>query len=308
MLDFDGSRKWRRREFAIAAGFTVLAALLRISPSAYQEPIRSAIRSTVLRPFVAAQGRIAANRARSGDISLIRAQRDSLAALAIAQTSLSEENRRLRAMLGLGSRAGTRFIPAQVLRVGLAGTEGRFLIDVGTADGVASGSPVVAPEGLVGVIVNADEKTAEAIDWSHGDFRVSAMTADGQAYGIVEASRRGSPEEYALRLTGAPFHSDIRPGTAIVTSGRGQLYPRGIPIGTVLGIEEADTGWRKSYLIRPAVRPEAARQVLVGRVGESGTDVADVWQVTVPPDTATAPEPGSPASSSARTPTGNGPR
>jgi rod shape-determining protein MreC len=307
VLDFDGSRKWRRREFAIAAGFTVLAALVLISPSAYKDPIRSALRNTVLRPFVAAQGRIAANRARSGDISLIRAQRDSLAALAIAQTSLSEENRRLRAMLGLGSRAGTRFVPAQVLRVGLAGTEGRFLIDAGTVDGIAVGSPVVAPEGLIGVVVSVDANSAEAIDWSHGDFRVSAMTADGEAYGIVEASRGRSREEDALRLTGAPFHSDIRPGTAIVTSGRGQLYPRGIPIGTVLGIEEADTGWRKSYLIRPAVRPEAARQVLVGRVGESGTDVADVWQVTVPPDTTTAREAASPASGNART-TGNGPR
>jgi rod shape-determining protein MreC len=307
VLDFDGSRKWRRREFAIAAGFTVLAALVLISPPAYQEPIRSAIRKTVLRPFVAAQGRIAANRARSGDISVVRAQRDSLAALAIAQASLSEENRRLRAMLGLGTRAGTRFVPAQVLRVGLAGTEGRFLIDVGTAVGIGVGSPVVAPEGLLGVVVGVDQNSAEAIDWSNGDFRVSAMTADGEAYGIVEPSRR-TPDEVALILTGAPFHSDIRPGTAIVTSGRGELYPRGIPIGTVQSIDEADTGWRKSYLIRPAVRPEAARQVLVGKAGEPGTDVADVWQVTVPPDTTKPSEPVSPASTAARTPTGNGPR
>jgi hypothetical protein len=53
-------------------------------------------------------------------------------------------------------------------------------------------------------------------------------------------------------------------------------------VGTVLGIDEADTGWRKSYLIRPAVRPEAARQVLVG-IAPAG-DLSDVWRTAAPPD------------------------
>ena len=89
-----------------------------------------------------------------------------------------------------------------------------------------------------------------------------------------------------LALTGAPFHSDIQPGSRVVTSGRGDL-PRGILLGTVLGIDEADTGWRKSYLLRPAVRPEAVRTVLV-RVGEGVGDLGDVWSVSAPPDTAAA--------------------
>jgi rod shape-determining protein MreC len=302
VLDFDGTRKWRRREAAVAAAFTVAALLLWLLPPTYQEPIRRSLRTTVLRPFVMAQARITANRLRSIDISQIRAQRDSLAALAVAQTSLSEENRRLRSMLDLSSRAGARFRPAQVLRVGTAGAEGTFLLDVGSADGVAAGSPVVAPEGLLGVVVTVDEHAAQAINWSHGEFRVSAMTADGQAYGIIEP---GAGD--VLILTGAPFHGDIRPGTRVVTSGRGQLYPRGIPIGTVLGIEEADTGWRKSYLVRPAVRPEAAAHVLVATVGQQGANVADLWQIGVPDDSGAAAPPaarqpatGSPAGGAVR--------
>jgi hypothetical protein len=57
-----------------------------------------------------------------------------------------------------------------------------------------------------------------------------------------------------------------------------------VPVGTVLGIEEADTGWRKSYLLRPAVRPEAARHVLVG-IAPAG-DLSDVWHTAAPPDPA----------------------
>lgn len=304
MLDFDGTRKGRRRDAAIAAVFVILAALLLLLPPSYQVPLRAAIRATILRPFISAQARVVANRARNVDVSRLRAQRDSLAALAIAQSSLSEENRRLRGVLELRARGGARLAPGQVLRLGTAGTESRFIVDVGSEDGVAPGSPVVAAEGLLGVVVEVDERRSQAIDWSHPNFRVSAMTVDGEAYGIVEARRGRFREEDVLVLTGAPFHSDIRPGTRIVTSGRGELYPRGIPIGTVLGIEEADTGWRKSYVIRPAVRPEAAVTVLVARAGLQSDDVADLWQVTVPPDSAEAPAPQTPPAGA----TGNGGR
>lgn len=290
MLDFDGTRKWRRREAAIAAAFLFLAVVLLLLPSTYQEPLRAGIRNTVLRPFLIAQVRITAGRALRVDVSRIRAQRDSLAALAVAQSSLSEENRQLRAMLGLAARAQTLFVAAQVLRLGTSGASSTFLVDVGLADGIGVGSPVIAPEGLLGVVIRADQHTAQAIDWSSSEFKVSAMSTDGASYGIVEARPGRFREEDVLLLTGAPFHSDIRPGTRIVTSGRGERYPRGIPVGTVLGIQDADTGWRKSYLLRPAVRPEAALHVLVGRLADGGLEAADLWQITVPPDTALADE------------------
>jgi cell shape-determining protein MreC len=110
------------------------------------------------------------------------------------------------------------------------------------------------------------------------------MTANGSSYGLVEARRGRFREEDLLVLTGAPFHSDIQPGSRVVTSGRGELFPRGVMVGTILGIEDADTGWRKSYLIRPAVRPESAGQVLVG-IGPAG-DLSDLWHVAAPPDPA----------------------
>ena len=255
-------------------------------PSAYQQPLRETLRRTVLRPFLLAQERIGAQRARTVDVSQVRAQRDSLAALVAAQTTLSEENRRLRELIGLGGRAGHAFIPAQVLRLGLAGAESTFVLNVGTADGVAVGSPVIAPEGLIGVVWEVDANAAQAIDWTNEEFQVSAMTADGEAYGIVEARRGRFREEDLLLLKGAPFHSDIRPGRLIVTSGRGDLYPRGIPIGTVVSIDEADTGWRKSYVLRPAVRPEEVMHVLVGLAPEPGADLTALWNMAPAPDTA----------------------
>ena len=282
MLDFDGTRKARQRDAALAAGVFLLALILFFLPDAYQNPIRAVLRNTVLQPFLLAQETVAAQRSRAADITRLRAQRDSLAALVAAQASLAEENRRLRDLQGLRARAGAAFIPAEVLRVGLSGAESTFMISVGSEDGVRVDAPVIAPEGLIGRVISVDRSRAQVTDWTHPQFKVGAMTSDGSAYGIVSSRRGRFREEDYLALEGAPFHSDIQPGRLVVTSGRGSLYPRGVPIGIVIGIEEADTGWRKSYMLRPAARSESLTHVLVG-VG-SAADLSTLWNVPPVPD------------------------
>jgi rod shape-determining protein MreC len=290
---FEGPRKGRWRNVGMAAAFLVVALFLFFLPTDYQSPIRTTLRATVLRPFLLAQSELVSRGAAQVDVTALRAERDSLAAVVAAQASLAEENRRLRQLMGLRNRAPRSFIPAELVRIGTAGGESTFLLNVGMDDGVRVGSPVIASGGLLGVIWEAGGSSSQAIDWTHPDFRASAMTADGEAYGIVESRRGRYREEDQLALVGAPFHVDVAPGTRVVTSGRGGVYPRGILLGTVIGIEEADTGWRKSYLVRPAVRPEAATHVLVGLPGQNGyDDLSALWSGsapvdTVPPGTAT---------------------
>lgn len=233
-----------------------------------------------MRPFLTLRGWVAERRAEREDLVLVRAQRDSLAAVSAAQAVLAEENARLRALLSLSERAGPQFRAAQLLRLGTGAAEGTFLLDAGADDGVVVGSPVLAVGGLVGVVKEVYGGTAQGIDWTHPEFRVSGMTADGQVYGIVEPRRGTYREEDLLLMTGAPFHSDVLPGARIVTSGRGEVFPRGVPVGEVIGIENADTGWRKSYVLRPTVRPEAAAQVLVGLAGSGTVDLSAAWEVS----------------------------
>lgn len=290
---FEGPRKGRWRSIGVAATFLVIALFLTFLPQEYQTPIRQALRASVLRPFIIAQSELVARGAQTVDVGAVRAERDSLAAVVSAQASLAEENRRLRQLLGLRNRARQSFVPAELVRVGTQGGESTFLLDVGTDDAVRVGSPVIASGGLLGVVWEVGRTSSQAIDWTHPDFRASAMTADGQAYGIVESRRGRFREEDQLALVGAPFHIDVQPGTRVVTSGRGGVYPRGILLGTVVGIEEADTGWRKSYLVRPAVRPESMTHVLVGIPDEEGLDdLIPLWtSAPAMPDT-TDPEGG----------------
>jgi hypothetical protein len=51
--------------------------------------------------------------------------------------------------------------------------------------------------------------------------------------------------------------------TPVVTSGLGGVFPRGIPIGRIAGIEEVQGQWRKAYRLWPMVEPGSVTHVIV---------------------------------------------
>lgn len=251
------------RQGLVAVGFLLLSLVTLQLPDSQQQWIAETLRSTVLRPFVATQESLVRLRLRAGEIAELRREVDSLVARMTNRSNLVEENRRLRALLELGRRVGPAYRGASVLRPGTEGSASVFLLDVGRSDGVREGAPVLVKEGLVGVVREVQGERSVAMDWTHPDFRASAMTEDGEIYGIVEPRRGDFREVDRLVLTGAPFHATLAEGARIVTSGRGGVYPRGIAIGSVDGLAEEEGGWRKTYWIRPAVAAGSVTHVLV---------------------------------------------
>ncbi|MDX1566677.1 MAG: rod shape-determining protein MreC, partial [Longimicrobiales bacterium] len=252
-----------RRQGVGALFFFGLALVMYFLPPPQQQEVASLLRASVLRPFIATQELVSRTRVQTREASELQQELDSLVSVLANQTTLAEENRRLRALLGLERRIGVDYRAASLLRPGTEGSESMFLLQVAGDAGVRSGAPVIAPEGLVGVVREVGSEGAMGMDWTHPDFRASAMTADGTTYGIVEPGR-DLMNGASLLLTGTPFTTRIEPGTRIVTSGRGGVYPRGIPIGTVVGLAESEGGWRKTYGVEPAVELGAVTHVLVG--------------------------------------------
>jgi rod shape-determining protein MreC len=52
-------------------------------------------------------------------------------------------------------------------------------------------------------------------------------------------------------------------GTVIVTSGLGGVFPRGIPLGSVIGMGRQAEGWERTYLLRPAAAPASVSHVMI---------------------------------------------
>jgi rod shape-determining protein MreC len=283
---YGAERETPRRQVGLAAGVMLLALVVPYLSDDFQAQIAVTLQGTALAPFIAMQERITEGRARAEQIDFLQAELDSLVGVASTQRALIDENRELRELLGLADRAGPRFRPATVLRAG--GSESMFLVNVGARDGVKEGAPVVSARGLVGRIVDVREGNAVGIDWTHPDFRASAMLADGGMFGLVENVRGEFREEDRLMLNGTAYHERAPEGSLVVTSGLSGLMPRGIPVGRIEATAEVQDSWRKSYWLRPLVDPAAVTHVLVETASEEGEDLSRLWAA----DDSVAAEPG----------------
>ncbi len=266
-----------RRQVGIAIAMLVVALVTSYLPPTAQEQIAGALRASVLRPFLATQRSLVAARLRAADVDVLRAHLDSMAAALSTDQALVDENRTLRSLLGLSKRVGPSFRPADVVRPGTPGSESMFILDVGSADGVREGAPVVDRHGLVGVIREVRAHSSVGMDWTHPDFRVSAMIPDGSAYGIVENRRSTFRGGDRLLLDGVAYHESIRAGTPVLTSGLGGLFPRGIPIGRIDRVAGTQAHWRKSYWLTPMVQPASVTHVLVAVGKSTPGDVSRAW-------------------------------
>jgi rod shape-determining protein MreC len=87
-------------------------------------------------------------------------------------------------------------------------------------------------------------------------------------------------------MRGVPFRAKLEPGTLIVSSGLGATYPRGIPVGTVLGELSTPEKWARTYLVKPSVLPEAIGPVLVLLLARTERGVNGVWTTVQAADSA----------------------
>jgi rod shape-determining protein MreC len=256
----------------------VLAAVVLMAlPHERQLTLSTAMRSTILAPVLGLQTWVSEARTAGASIAELAAERDSLTARLLTLQGVEEENLRLRALLGLAERGRGRFRPANLAPAGRAGevVKRSFVLDRGSSAGVSRDAPVVAPGGLVGIVRSVGPRQASGDFWTHPDFRVSAMTVDASVFGIIRPLA-GTP--LAMLLEGAPFQADLPAGTELVTSGLGGIFPRGIPIGTVARQTAEEAGWAKSYLVEPAVHPDAVREVMVLIARADTIDVTGLWE------------------------------
>lgn len=275
-----------RVDLALAAGCLVLSVVALVLPQASRERVSSALRSTVVAPAAALQRRAEVARraflAHDADLRVL----DSVSLRSQRLTGVEQENAQLRRLLGLASSVRWGFVPAELLEGRGLGDEFTVTLSAGRNAGIETLSPVLTPQGLVGVVQRADPSLSVAILWPHPDFRVSGMSADGATYGIATAHRGVAAERYLIELRSVPLRSQLRPGTLVVSSGMGGVFPRGIPIGTVLSEIRTSEAWARTYLLRPAVKfaDLGAVMVLTRERAKSGLD--GVWDLPALADSA----------------------
>ena len=272
-----------RLDTVVFAGCIVLALAASALPTQMREPVAASLRRSLVAPLVGLQQSAEGWRAAWLESERKTLERDTIALELAQKQSLQLENDRLRKLLGLGSRLAWGFIPAEALH-----TSGRaedvitsLTLTAGSKSGVTSYSPVLAPEGIVGLVQTVDPTMSIAILYSHPDFRVSAMSADGKAFGIVYPHLDVRPgrlaERYLLELRNVPYRDTLKAGTAIFSSGLGGTWPRGVLVGTIVDEVKEPESWARTYLLRPAVNPAHVTSVMILTPKRGSQGVGNIW-------------------------------
>lgn len=283
----------------IILGVCVLLSLISlILPVQVREPMASAMRRGILAPLISLQERAELSRRALLLHEPTTASRDSVALRAMNASALEVENNQLRKLIGLGSRLKWGFVPAEALRTSAVRDASLLVLSAGSRSGIVRLSPVVSPAGLIGMVDDVDPTMSKALMWTHPEFRVSAMTPDASTFGIVQAHISGdgggvgsdgdggasitpgrSPGDYLMELRGVPFRAQLKPGQIIVSSGLGGVFPRGIPVGTVIQEIKGAESWARTYLVRPAVFPDDVNSVMVLLPARAAQGVDNIWEI-----------------------------
>ena len=263
-----------------------LAVIALVMPRRFRDTTAGVLRASILAPLVTLESRASSVRAAIASRDDLLMTRGRVVTDAMNSRAILDENTTLRRLMGLASRLQDGFVVAELLPRRGVDDDFTLTLSVGSNAGVEQFAPIVTADGLVGMVERVDANTAFAITWAHPDFGVSAMSVDNRAFGIVQPHLGTGVERLMLELKGVPFRDKLDSGAVIVSSGLGATYPRGIPVGIVIGEISTPEKWARTYLLMPAVLPAAIGPVLVLRADRSARGVNQIWTRVASADSA----------------------
>ncbi|WP_424245314.1 rod shape-determining protein MreC [Elusimicrobium posterum] len=138
-----------------------------------------------------------------------------------------------------------------------------IIVDKGAKDGVVLRSAVIGVEdgkiGLVGAVVEEGESTSKIMLINDTDFNAAVNLEKSKTDGLLTGVERQN-----LKLKYIPLSAEFEKGDRVVTSKRSVVFPAGILVGTVTGVDkEEDYKTSHTLFVAPAVRPSAVREVFI---------------------------------------------
>ncbi len=130
----------------------------------------------------------------------------------------------------------------------------------GASDGLAKAMPVITPDGVVGRVEQVFAGTAQVLLLTDKESGVGAMLENSRTQGVIRGS--GAP---TLTLEYIVNEQPVAVGERVLTSGQDRIFPKGLPIGTVLHAEPG-TELRSPFqkiVVRPSARLDRLEEVIV---------------------------------------------
>lgn len=167
-------------------------------------------------------------------------------------------NQRLQKLLQFKNITDQPVLAAQVIGRDPTGWFQSVMIDKGKNDGLKVNMPVVNAEGVVGKLVSVSFNYAKVLLLIDQNSAVDCIIQSSRDNGMVKGlSSKVCILDYMLKT------SDVQVGDMVVTSGLGRVFPKGIPVGEVVEVEDPPGELFKDVKISPSVDFSKLEELLV---------------------------------------------
>lgn len=173
--------------------------------------------------------------------------------------AIESENNYLKALLQSSKRVKAKTLIAELLAVDSEPFVNQVILDKGTRDNVYVGQPVLDASGVMGQVIQAGPITSRVLLINDPRSGIAVQNARNG----VRAVAIGDSYSGKLRLMYVPKTADIKQGDVFITSGLGDHYPEGYPVGNVLAVNKDPAHQFADIYLQPAARLNSSRQVLL---------------------------------------------
>ncbi|HKS72960.1 MAG TPA: rod shape-determining protein MreC [Terriglobales bacterium] len=179
-----------------------------------------------------------------------RALQEQIQQLQLDQVRLTQDAQqahRLQALLGFKEQYIDKTTAAQV--IGSSGSEQSrtVYLDKGSDDGIKVDMPVISSQGVVGKVIKVFSRTSLVLLINDQNSGVGIIVDRSRLQAVLKGKTGGK-----LGLENVMAEEDVKPGDRLLTSGGDQIFPKGLPVGTVSDVRQG------SEFLQVNVQPAAA--------------------------------------------------
>ncbi|MGB1191327.1 MAG: rod shape-determining protein MreC [Pseudomonadales bacterium] len=178
--------------------------------------------------------------------------------------SLTAENVRLRELLSSSTVLQDSVLIAELVNVSPDPLMQQIVINKGTNEGVYIGQPAIDAYGLMGQVVEVNARQSRVILISDSRHSIPVQVNRNGVRAIAEGSGRID----TLILPNVVATTDIKAGDLLVSSGLGQRFPVGYPVGVVESVVQDPGKPFLKVIARPSAKLDRSRFVLLVFAGE----------------------------------------
>ena len=168
------------------------------------------------------------------------------------------ESLRLRKMMNLMGQHAATPIVAEVIDREQSSAFKSILINKGSANGLNVGLPVLNDQGVVGRLTECSWHVSRIMLIVDENSNVAAILQGSRTNGILQGAGAAG-----CRLKYIPKADEVRIGDAVISSGLGGIFPKGIILGVVSAVHKKEGGLFQRIDVQPSVDFAKLEEILV---------------------------------------------